>query len=382
MPIQQTDNTRVAKTPVPTGSYIHYDSKAPKPGATQDTGTITEDTSNSIRKAIQNYTASYLNSNFANSPFMDVMRWLPGLSYMEKVVTAQPVGENESLSMVSPIKVNPKYYDQNGKISLQLVLPDINKGRKEAIDFLSSDVKAASDAHNKAIATRVGLRYFQPYTKGSPSRASYPMSRSSAITQYDPDAIWIGPDSNGYWVTPNIIDGNAAGKVFVVNGEPGKDLMTISLKGDPRNSAFHETLHRGSYGTAPAINMDTAEKAIAAHHNNMLYNWKTQKILNDNYGVRYLSDPAEAAVNALEIGKIMGLTPGQSYPGKTRALQMFSDAINSGHYKLNFLKGYKWETKPKRVWDALTGKYYILPAIGVVGAATLNTNDDTPRKSE
>jgi len=149
MPIQQTDNTRVAKTPVPTGSYTHYDPKAPKPGATLDTGTITEDTSNPIRRAIQNYTASYLNSNFANSPFMDVMRWLPGLSYMEKVVTGQPVGENESLSMISPIKVNPKYYNQNGKISLQLVLPDINKGRQEAIDFLRSDVKAATDTYNK-----------------------------------------------------------------------------------------------------------------------------------------------------------------------------------------------------------------------------------------
>ena len=115
MPIQQTDNTRVAKTPVPTGSYIHYDSKAPKPGATQDTGTITEDTSNPIRRAIQNYTASYLNSNFANSPFMDVMRWLPGLSYMEKVVTGQPVEENESLSMVMPMKPSSELYNTLNK---------------------------------------------------------------------------------------------------------------------------------------------------------------------------------------------------------------------------------------------------------------------------
>ncbi len=120
MPIQQTDNTRVAKTPVPTGSYTHYDPKALKPGAKPDTGTITEDTSSPIRRAIQNYTANYLNSNFANSPFMDVMRWLPGLSYMEKVVTGQPVGENESLSMVMPMKtirlyraqpVHPKPFD-------------------------------------------------------------------------------------------------------------------------------------------------------------------------------------------------------------------------------------------------------------------------------
>lgn len=108
---------------------------------------------------------------------------------MEKVVTGQPVGENESLSMVSPIKVNPKYYNQNGKISLRLVLPDINKGRQEAIDFLRSDVKAATDRYNKALANQLGLSHFRPYTKGSPARASYPMSRQSVVTQSDPDAI-------------------------------------------------------------------------------------------------------------------------------------------------------------------------------------------------
>lgn len=74
MPTQQTDNTRVAKTPVPTESYTHYDPKAPKPGVTQDTGTIDIDFSTALQKAIQKYSAAYLNSNFANSPFMDVMR--------------------------------------------------------------------------------------------------------------------------------------------------------------------------------------------------------------------------------------------------------------------------------------------------------------------
>ena len=73
-------------------------------------------------------------------------------------------------------------------------------------------------------------------------------------------------------------------------------------------------------------------------------------MLNENYNFSdYLGDPQEAAVNALEIGKIMGLTPGQAYPGKTKALQIFSDAINSNHYKLDFLKYYGWNTKPKRV---------------------------------
>lgn len=115
MPIQQIDNTRVTSSPKPTGSYTHYDPKAPKLGVIQDTGTITEDNSNPVRKAIQNYTASYLNSNFANSPFMDVMRWLPGFSYIERVATGQPVEENESLSMVMPMKGR---YKRDNKINI------------------------------------------------------------------------------------------------------------------------------------------------------------------------------------------------------------------------------------------------------------------------
>ena len=117
MPTPQIDNTRVNTSPKPTGEYTHYDPWAPKPGATQDTGTIDIDFSTALQKAIQKYSANYLNSNFANSPFMDVMRWLPGLSYMEKVVTGQPVGENESLSMVMPVKMrnSGKLYEELNK---------------------------------------------------------------------------------------------------------------------------------------------------------------------------------------------------------------------------------------------------------------------------
>lgn len=35
----------------------------------------------------------------------------------------------------------------------------------------------------------------------------------------------------------------------------------------------------------------------------------------------------------------------------------------------------KWETKPKRIWDALTGKYYTLPLIGAIGTREGLKND-------
>ena len=144
MPIQQIDNTRVTSSPKPTGSYTHYDPKAPKPGVIQDTGTITEDNSNPVRKAIQNYTASYLNSNFANSPFMDVMRWLPGFSYIERVVTGQPVEENESLSMVMPIKT-PQVSAIPGKTNYKLLERPVKISRAERLGIPKSDRKSFNE---------------------------------------------------------------------------------------------------------------------------------------------------------------------------------------------------------------------------------------------
>lgn len=151
MPINQTDNTRVAKTPVPTGSYTHYDPKAPKPGAVHDTGTIDVDYSNPIQKAMQTYTANYLNSNFANSPFMDVMRWLPGLSFAERVVTGQPVEDGEALSMVMPVKV-PATSRLPMAERLGLTKAERNsmsRNQKEALDDL--EYLLSTDKQNKFV---------------------------------------------------------------------------------------------------------------------------------------------------------------------------------------------------------------------------------------
>lgn len=387
--IQQTDNTRVAKTPVPTGSYTHYDPKAPKTEVTQDTGTITKDTSNPIRRAIQNYTASYLNSNFANSPFMDVMRWLPGLSYMEKVVTGQPVGENESLSMVMPMKTpntsNPyapykSEYFPNGKFDIKLMLEDIENGKQDAISFLQSDIKKASDAHNFELAQRIGKTKFRGYTKGSAARASKNMMKNSVVVPKN-GSHWMGDSNNGYWLTTDLVEGDNLGKIYRVKTDPEKDVMILSAQGNPNNSMYHETLHRGMYGEAPFIPVNTKELQEAINQTQDFYDWKTKMLLKSNSS-KYLNKSNEAAANAMEIGRELGIAPGTKYPGKQEALRIFSDAENLGSHKLDFLKEYNWELKPKRVWDAITGKYYILPAIGVAGITSSNTNNDTSGKSE
>lgn len=102
MPDIQKDNTAV-KQPLKPDEYP--DIIGPPAPRNMDTGYITTDYSNPFQRAAQRWSSAYINSDFAKSPFMDVMRWIPGLNYVEKVVTAQPVSEEESMSFVLPMKV-------------------------------------------------------------------------------------------------------------------------------------------------------------------------------------------------------------------------------------------------------------------------------------
>ena len=73
--------------------------------------------------------------------------------------------------------------------------------------------------------------------------------------------------------------------------------------------------------------------------------------------IEYLEYPNEVAVNLLEIGKRIGLTPGQPYPGDEVFKQMIDSFENSNDYKTGIFK-YLNTNKLKRIWDALTGQYF------------------------
>ena len=44
---------------------------------------------------------------------------------------------------------------------------DVDKGTKEAIDFLESDVKKETELYNKELAKRLGYEHFTPYPNGA-----------------------------------------------------------------------------------------------------------------------------------------------------------------------------------------------------------------------
>lgn len=71
MPQPQIDNTAV-KRPLHPEDYP--DLIGPPRPRQMDTGFYSTDYANPIQRAVQKYSSAYLNSSFANSPFMDVMR--------------------------------------------------------------------------------------------------------------------------------------------------------------------------------------------------------------------------------------------------------------------------------------------------------------------
>ena len=80
----------------------------------------------------------------------------------------------------------------------------------------------------------------------------------------------------------------------------------------------------------------------------------------------------EAATNAMEIGRRMGLKPGAPWPGKEKAMELFKKFSESTDPKNAVFNAYNWKLKPRRVWDALTGRYFVI-GVGVTTAASLSS---------
>lgn len=79
----------------------------------------------------------------------------------------------------------------------------------------------------------------------------------------------------------------------------------------------------------------------------------------------------------MELGKRLGLQPGQEYPGRQALEQMLKEFSESGNEHA-FITKYLNMKHPKRVWNALTGRYFIYPtAVGtaLIGGMNYDRNE-------
>lgn len=241
---------------------------------------------------------------------------------------------------------------------------DVDKGTKEAIDFLESDVKKETDLYNKRLAQRLGYDHFTPYPNGA----------ERARVQVTPDYETI--------TYPN---GEFAGRV-AFDADPSKDILQYNKHYNLHPTAYHETLHRGYYGMADKDRMPIGgnlfEHVKRKANTTDFYDFKTRKLLvpeneaPDLETYNYLLIEGETAANTMELGKRLGLQPGQEYPGRQALEQMLKEFSESGNEHA-FITKYLNMKHPKRVWNALTGKYFVYPLIGttLIGGMNYDRNE-------
>lgn len=241
---------------------------------------------------------------------------------------------------------------------------DVDKGTKEAIDFLESDVKKETELYNKELAKRLGYEHFTPYPNGA-----------------DRARVKVTPD----YETITYPNGEFAGRVYL-DPNPSNDMLQYNKHYNLHPTAYHETLHRGYYGMADKDRMPIGgnlfEHVKRKTNTRDFYNFKTKKLLvpeneaPDLATHKYLFEEGEAAANTMELGKRLGLQPGQEYPGRQALEQMLKEFSESGNEHA-FITKYLNMKHPKRVWNALTGKYFVYPLIGttLIGGMNYDKND-------
>lgn len=270
------------------------------------------------------------------------------------------------------VKAANKYPAKNLEVNLNpdrswnmdKVHSDVDKGTKEAIDFLESDVKKETELYNKELAKRLGYEHFTPYPNGA----------ERARVQVTPDYETI--------TYPN---GEFAGRVYL-DPNPSNDMLQYNKHYNLHPTAYHETLHRGYYGMADKDRMPIGgnlfEHVKRKTNTRDFYNFKTKKLLvpeneaPDLETYNYLLIEGETAANTMELGKRLGLQPGQEYPGRQALEQMLKEFSESGNEHA-FITKYLNIKHPKRVWNALTGKYFVYPLIGttLIGGMSYDKND-------
>ena len=258
-------------------------------------------------------------------------------SYQGTIIPDKRININtfNSFDLSSPLK--------NGQWDMPTITQQIKEGGSKAVDFLGSQTRLDTYNYNRNLANRLGFGSIEePY--------------NSIVRVRKPFQVKFNTNTLS----------NEGGS-FIPGKTAQQDIVEINLTHDIEPAAFHETLHRGSYGMGSLEGLDNMSEF---RNTNRFYEYLSDKLKKpwseQPTSMRdYLDKPGELPVNVLELGQRMGIQIGQKYPGSAQfntIIEQFKKA-NPNDGKL-FILDYLNMNKPKRVWDALSGQYFTaLPAI-------------------
>ena len=247
-----------------------------------------------------------------------------------------------------------KYLTSNGQWNMDLIKKDIQQGILDAGAFLSSDAKKAADLHNKQLAERLGHKGFSP-DAGLKRQAISPKSRSFTTDQKSP---------SGY-----------VERDFTSNPYEDKVVYNLSKNKDLKATAYHEELHRGNIGEGNIFDLTNhAPLRTRLADTELFETMKVNHLLKKDVSIpynEYLRADGEAAANILDVAYRAGIKPGEPFPGKQKVLEILAE-IKQRFPEKSFVVDNLDTAHPKRIWDALTGKYFVsvpaLTAVGVYGS--------------
>ena len=214
------------------------------------------------------------------------------------------------------------------------------KGSKDnVIKYLDNEQVLSNGLKDMAIAKRLGVDIMPTF--GS-KHAKHPIQfEAERLNDFENGNIGLSfrPEKDG----PLKIESSLDEEIFESTG-------------------FHEFLHHGRFGAPDPDFVKYVEPTTK------YYKWKGKKMLIPEELIdserRYLYDylteinsrTNELYVNLAEIGRRMGLTPGQEYVGTDKFMEMISDFRKNNPDK-QFIFDFVNMNKPKRVLKGLTGVY-------------------------
>ena len=231
------------------------------------------------------------------------------------------------------------------------------EGYNNAIKILSNPTVIETANNNAELSKRIGIGSIQYET--APKKFT-PFNNSSEaglyrMTEMFPTSKVVRADLGGNGITGRFRrtkDGD------VIELDNSVDDLREALQ-----TMIHENLHKGRYGEFP-IQMKKAEKLIDVNRADKAYPGATE----------YLLTPGEAATNANDIRTALGLEFGHKYPGWKVTKEIVDIFSNSRHPKAFVMKSFKQDTPRdyKRIWDAITGKWFIYPTALGIGMDLMN----------
>lgn len=250
-----------------------------------------------------------------------------------------------------------KINNKMAKLSQEEVERANQEGYNNAVKTLSNPTVVETANRNAALAKRIGMGPVQ-YETAPHKRTEFKNTSAASLyrmTEMFPTSKVVRADLGETRVTGRF------------RRTKEGDIIELDNSVDSSQGALqvmtHENLHKGRYGEFP-IQMEKVKRLIDVNR------------AKDAHprAAEYLLTQGEVATNANDIRIALGLTFGQKYPGWKATKEMIDAFSNSNHPKSFVTKSFKQDTHRdyKRIWDALTGKWFMYPAVLGTGINLMN----------